>query len=68
MLGYFKPTLTSGFEVMCRQAAFLARASADALIKAVSHMSRYAGPRAPTDISDPTLNELKINPSIVKDR
>jgi hypothetical protein len=31
-------------------------------------MSRYVNPRAPTDISDLKLNELKINPDIVKYR
>jgi Protein of unknown function (DUF3435) len=50
------------------QAAFLGRPSADALIKAASHMSRYVDPRAPTDISDLKLNELKTDPSIVKYR
>jgi len=49
-------------------ATFLGRPSADALIKAASHMSRYVDPRAPTDISDLKLNELKTDSGMVKYR
>jgi Protein of unknown function (DUF3435) len=39
-------------QALCNvQAAFLGRPSADALIKAASHMSRYVDPRAPTELS-----------------
>ena len=50
------------------KAAFLRRPSTYALIKAASHMNRYIDPRAPTDISDLKLNELKTVPGIVKYR
>ncbi|KAI9776368.1 MAG: hypothetical protein M1816_005335, partial [Peltula sp. TS41687] len=48
------------------QAAFLGRPSADALIKAVSHMSRYVDPRAPTELTESGLNTLKSHPEIVR--
>jgi Protein of unknown function (DUF3435) len=50
------------------QAAFLGRPSADALIKAASHMSRYVDPRAPTELSVSNLNALKTHPDIVRAR
>lgn len=48
------------------QAAFLGRPSADALIKAASHMSRYVDPRAPTELTEPEVDTLKTHPRIVK--
>jgi hypothetical protein len=48
------------------RAAFLGRPSADALIKAASHMSRYVEPRAPTELTEPAVDTLKTHPYIVK--
>ena len=50
------------------QAAFLERPSADAFIKAVSHMSRYVDPRAPTELGVSNLDALKIHLDIVRAR
>jgi hypothetical protein len=38
------------------QAAFLGRPSADALIKATSHMSRFVDPRAPVGLTESQVN------------
>src|SRR5271170_3170345 len=48
------------------QAAFLGRPSADALIKAVGHMSRFVDPRAPVDLPESEVNKLKTHVDIVK--
>lgn len=46
------------------EAAFLGRPSADALINAASHMSRYVYPSAPIKLSASNLDELKTHPDI----
>jgi hypothetical protein len=48
------------------QAAFLGRPSADALIKAAGHMSRFVDPRAPVDLPETEVNKLKTHADIVK--
>lgn len=48
------------------QAAFLGRPSSDVLFKAVTHMSRYVDPRAPTELSPAELDALKADPEIVQ--
>ncbi|KAF2471333.1 uncharacterized protein BDR25DRAFT_223650 [Lindgomyces ingoldianus] len=48
------------------QAAFLIRPSSTALFKAVTHMSRYMDPRAPTDPTPEQVNALKVEPEIVQ--
>ena len=48
------------------QAAFLGRPSADALIKAASHMSRFVDPRAPVDLPETEVTKLKTHADIVK--
>jgi hypothetical protein len=48
------------------QAAFLGRPSADALFKAMSHMSRHIDPRAPTQLSEDEVGDLKTHPLIVE--
>jgi Protein of unknown function (DUF3435) len=50
------------------QAAFLGKPSADAIIRATSHMSRYVDPRAPVALEEPERNDLKSHPTIVKYR
>jgi Protein of unknown function (DUF3435) len=50
------------------QAAFPGRPSADALIRAASHMSRFIDPRAPTELSTSDVNTLKTHPDIVRAR
>jgi hypothetical protein len=50
------------------QAAFLRRPSADAIFKVISHVSRFADPRAPTKLMDSSLNLLKRHPNIMKFR
>lgn len=47
------------------QAAFLGRPSRYALFKAVSHMSRYVDPRAPTQLTSAQTEALKAGPEIV---
>ncbi len=49
------------------QAAFLGRPSADALLKTVSHMSRFADPRAPTKHTI-SSSGMKTHPEVVKFR
>lgn len=59
----------SNERVQCHvQAAFLGRPSADALIKAASHMNRYVDPRAPTELSASDVDTLKTHPDIVRAR
>jgi Protein of unknown function (DUF3435) len=48
------------------QVAFLGRPSADALIKAASHISCYIDSRAPTELSVSNLDAFKTYPDIVK--
>ncbi|RMZ87469.1 hypothetical protein DV736_g5302, partial [Chaetothyriales sp. CBS 134916] len=48
------------------QAAFLGQPSARALFKAVTHMSRYADPRAPTGLASDEIDALKADPTIVQ--
>ncbi len=48
------------------QAAFLGRPSSSALFKAVTHMSRYVDPRAPTELTPTQTNALKADPEIVQ--
>lgn len=48
------------------QAAFLGRPSADALFKAMSHMSRDIDPRAPTQLTEDEVNDLKTHPLMVE--
>jgi hypothetical protein len=48
------------------QAAFLGRPSSTALFKAVTHMSRYVDPRAPTDLGSEEINALKADSGIVQ--
>jgi hypothetical protein len=48
------------------QAAFLGRPSSRALFKAVTHMSRYADPRAPTELASEEVDILKADPAIVQ--
>jgi hypothetical protein len=50
------------------QAAFLRRLSADTVFKVISHVSRFIDPRAPTKLTDSSLNLLKRHPNIVKFR
>jgi hypothetical protein len=45
---------------------FLGRPSADALIKAAGHMSRFIDPRAPVDLPESEVNKLKTHADIVK--
>jgi hypothetical protein len=48
------------------QAAFPGRPPADALFKAISHMSRHIDPHAPTQLSGDALGDLKTHPLIVE--
>lgn len=48
------------------QAAFLGRPSSSALFQAVTHMSRYVDPRAPTELTPTQTNALKADPEIVQ--
>lgn len=48
------------------QAAFLNRPSADALFKAMSHMSRDVDPRAPSTLTDIEYDQLKAHPLLVE--
>ncbi|KIX01209.1 uncharacterized protein Z518_08934 [Rhinocladiella mackenziei CBS 650.93] len=48
------------------QAAFLDQPSSGALFKAVTHMSRHADPRAPTEPTSDEVNALKADPVIVQ--
>lgn len=48
------------------QAAFLGRPSAEALFKAVSHMSRDVDPRAPSTLTDFECDQLKTHPLLVE--
>jgi hypothetical protein len=48
------------------QAAFLGRPSAEALFKAMSHMSRDIDPRAPTQLTKHEVDDLKTHPLIVE--
>jgi hypothetical protein len=48
------------------QAAFLGRPSADALFKAMAHMSRDVDPRAPTQLTKDEVTDLKTHPLIVE--
>lgn len=48
------------------QAAFLGLPSSDAILKATSHMARFADPRAPTSLTPSDLTVLKQDPEIVK--
>src|SRR5207248_723725 len=48
------------------QAAFLGRPSDDALHKAVTHMSRYVDPRAPTEPTPAEIDALKADSEIVR--
>jgi hypothetical protein len=48
------------------QAAFLERPSADALIKAASHMSHYVDSRVLTKLDVSNLDALKIHLDIVR--
>jgi hypothetical protein len=48
------------------QAAFLGRPSSDAIFKAVSHMSRFVDPRAPTELTSGQMAALKVKPEIVQ--
>jgi hypothetical protein len=50
------------------QAAFLGRPSADAVFKVISHVSRFADPRALSELTDSGLNSLIRHPDIVKFR
>lgn len=47
------------------EAAFLGRPSHDALFRAVTHMSRYVDPRAPTEPTSAEIDALKTDPEIV---
>ena len=48
------------------QAAFLGQPSSTALFKAVTHISRHADPRAPTEPTADEINALKVDPVIVQ--
>src|SRR5205814_3038773 len=48
------------------QAAFLGRPSSNALFKAVTHMSRYVDPRAPTELAPTEIHALKADPEIIQ--
>ena len=48
------------------QAAFLGQPSSSALFKAVTHMSRHADPRAPTELTADEVNALKVDPVIIQ--
>lgn len=48
------------------QVAFLGRPSSSALFKAVTHMSHYVDPRAPTELTPTQTNALKAKPEIVQ--
>jgi hypothetical protein len=50
------------------QAAFLGRPSADALIKATSHMSRFVDPRAPVGLTETQTSSLKTHPQLIQHR
>jgi Protein of unknown function (DUF3435) len=53
--------------VQCNvQAAFLGQPSSRALFKAVSHMSRHANPRAPTNLPSEEVDALKADPAIIQ--
>ena len=47
------------------QAAFLGRPSADALIKATSHMSRFVDQRAPVGLTKTQTSSLKTHPQLI---
>lgn len=47
------------------QAAFLGQPSSHALFKATSHMSRFADPRAPTELTNSDLDALRKHPEII---
>ncbi|KAK5239980.1 hypothetical protein LTR40_007193, partial [Exophiala xenobiotica] len=48
------------------QAAFLGQPSSKALFKALTHMSRHADPRAPTELLSDDVDALKFDPVIVQ--
>lgn len=48
------------------QAAFLGRPSPTAVIKAVSYMSRFVDPRAPTEADLTELAAIRANPEVVQ--
>jgi hypothetical protein len=53
--------------VQCHvQAAFLGQPSAQALFKAVTHMSRYVDPRAPTELTSDEAAKLRLDPEVGK--
>src|SRR5437764_15298744 len=50
------------------QAAFLGRPSADALIKATSHMSRSVARRSPGGLTKTQTSNLKTHPQLIQHR
>ncbi|PNP56824.1 hypothetical protein THARTR1_03122 [Trichoderma harzianum] len=53
--------------VQCHvQAAFLSQPSAQALFKAVTHMSRYVDPRAPIELTSDEAAKLRLDPEVGK--